>query len=102
MCEWSLYECITVVGFVFFSSRRRHTRCALVTGVQTCALPVLTTCPQTTRKPAAATEPPPDEPRDCPRPRRPCLPGDFGPGASRQGTGDPGVHVRTRQDLHGA
>src|SRR3546814_9213620 len=27
------------VGFVF-SSRRRHTRCALVTGVQTCALPI--------------------------------------------------------------
>src|SRR3546814_18345047 len=27
----------------FFSSRRRHTRCALVTGVQTCALPI---CPQ--------------------------------------------------------
>src|SRR3546814_1938555 len=26
---------------VFFSSRRRHTRCALVTGVQTCALPIL-------------------------------------------------------------
>src|SRR3546814_10549804 len=26
----------------FFSSRRRHTRCALVTGVQTCALPI---CP---------------------------------------------------------
>src|SRR3546814_5610772 len=25
----------------FFSSRRRHTRCALVTGVQTCALPIL-------------------------------------------------------------
>src|SRR3546814_17772657 len=24
--------------FFFFSSRRRHTRCALVTGVQTCAL----------------------------------------------------------------
>src|SRR3546814_17912213 len=34
----------SVVGFVicfFFSSRRRHTRCALVTGVQTCALPIL-------------------------------------------------------------
>src|SRR3546814_2254480 len=30
-----------VVWFVFFfSSRRRHTRCALVTGVQTCALPI--------------------------------------------------------------
>src|SRR3546814_6317476 len=26
--------------FFFFSSRRRHTRCALVTGVQTCALPI--------------------------------------------------------------
>src|SRR3546814_10426441 len=24
----------------FFSSRRRHTRCALVTGVQRCALPI--------------------------------------------------------------
>src|SRR3546814_9090751 len=26
--------------FFFWSSRRRHTRCALVTGVQTCALPI--------------------------------------------------------------
>src|SRR3546814_5755121 len=25
---------------MFFSSRRRHTSCALVTGVQTCALPI--------------------------------------------------------------
>src|SRR3546814_17985761 len=34
--------CIDVlfVFVVFFSSRRRHTRCALVTGVQTCALPI--------------------------------------------------------------
>src|SRR3546814_3456652 len=29
-----------IVGGFFFSSRRRHTRCALVTGVQTCALPI--------------------------------------------------------------
>src|SRR3546814_15372116 len=35
MC-WLLYFCV----FFFFSSRRRHTRCALVTGVQTCALPI--------------------------------------------------------------
>src|SRR3546814_10963256 len=28
--------------FLFFSSRRRHTICALVTGVQTCALPIYT------------------------------------------------------------
>src|SRR3546814_4784979 len=31
--------CIYLYSF-FFSSRRRHTRCALVTGVQTCALPI--------------------------------------------------------------
>src|SRR3546814_7612413 len=29
--------------FFFFSSRRLHTRCALVTGVQTCALPISVT-----------------------------------------------------------
>src|SRR3546814_5062785 len=29
------------LSIFFFSSRRRHTRCALVTGVQTCALPIL-------------------------------------------------------------
>src|SRR3546814_10327989 len=33
MCSYLLF---------FFSSRRRHTRCALVTGVQTCALPIWT------------------------------------------------------------
>src|SRR3546814_6258111 len=31
---------IVVVLFFFFSSRSRHTSCALVTGVQTCALPI--------------------------------------------------------------
>src|SRR3546814_3231375 len=34
-----LFSQIWLYGF-FFSSRRRHTRCALVTGVQTCALPI--------------------------------------------------------------
>src|SRR3546814_8078687 len=38
--------------YFFFSSRRRHTRCALVTGVQTCALPICTSEP-----PANAGEP---------------------------------------------
>src|SRR3546814_7359406 len=33
--------CFVTCSFFFFSSRRRHTRCALVTGVQTCALPIL-------------------------------------------------------------
>src|SRR3546814_6731797 len=36
-----LYVLYLVLFFCFFSSRRRHTRCALVTGVQTCALPIL-------------------------------------------------------------
>src|SRR3546814_9211696 len=31
---------VWLLVFFFFSSRRRHTRCALVTGVQTCALPI--------------------------------------------------------------
>src|SRR3546814_6430328 len=34
------YEFRICVWSFFFSSRRRHTRCALVTGVQTCALPI--------------------------------------------------------------
>src|SRR3546814_3811393 len=29
-----------MIFYFFFSSRRRQTRCALVTGVQTCALPI--------------------------------------------------------------
>src|SRR3546814_3960845 len=32
--------CSSIIFAFFFSSRRRHTRCALVTGVQTCALPI--------------------------------------------------------------
>src|SRR3546814_6322866 len=39
-CVW-FYISLGFWSFVFFfSSRRRHTRCALVTGVQTCALPI--------------------------------------------------------------
>src|SRR3546814_5508439 len=41
---WLLAICVVVILVLFvlffFSSRRRHTRCALVTGVQTCALPI--------------------------------------------------------------
>src|SRR3546814_16269896 len=36
-----LFIVISMMLFFFFSSRRLHTRCALVTGVQTCALPIL-------------------------------------------------------------
>src|SRR3546814_10597732 len=36
-----MFSCFFTFLF-FFSSRRRHTRCALVTGVQTCALPIST------------------------------------------------------------
>src|SRR3546814_19586132 len=39
--------------FFFFSSRRRHTRCALVTGVQTCALPIAVTSSTATGSAAA-------------------------------------------------
>src|SRR3546814_9886659 len=36
----------------FFSSRRRHTRCALVTGVQTCALPIYRLAPRQLKREA--------------------------------------------------
>src|SRR3546814_16925943 len=37
----NVVDFVCCVMAVVFSSRRRHTRCALVTGVQTCALPIL-------------------------------------------------------------
>src|SRR3546814_4066585 len=38
---WCIGVNVSISNLVFFfSSRRRHTRCALVTGVQTCALPI--------------------------------------------------------------
>src|SRR3546814_1110443 len=39
-CCWSVVRFKKGVSVFFLSSRRRHTRCALVTGVQTCALPI--------------------------------------------------------------
>src|SRR3546814_5140126 len=36
-----MVSCCCFVLCFFVSSRRRHTRCALVTGVRTCALPIL-------------------------------------------------------------
>src|SRR3546814_1366136 len=46
--------------FFLFPSRRRHTRCALVTGVQTCALPIFL------RRSDGLTKPEPvDGSRDC-------------------------------------
>src|SRR3546814_9992428 len=38
--------------YFFFSSRRRHTSCALVTGVQTCALPISPTAQVIEQAPA--------------------------------------------------
>src|SRR3546814_1192594 len=45
LCCCYVYVCgiilLFIMCFFFFSRRRRHTRCALWTGVQTCALPIL-------------------------------------------------------------
>src|SRR3546814_18681223 len=46
--NYRLFLCIYIF---FFSSRRRHTRCALVTGVQTCALPISPPKLQSSAKP---------------------------------------------------
>src|SRR3546814_6887105 len=48
-----MFMCFLDAFLFFFSSRRRHTRCALVTGVQTCALPISKVYDQ--RYPAAGT-----------------------------------------------
>src|SRR3546814_8976189 len=59
---------VVVFFLFFFSSRRRHTRCALVTGVQTCALPICSrsrfvasalASASFVRPPAAFSTPPP-------------------------------------------
>src|SRR3546814_7914820 len=79
-----IWICFFVVGFFFFSSRRRHTRCALVTGVQTCALPIpprfglgdrLLGSPDRERARGASPSPPSSRtsrrvPTDRPTPRR--------------------------------
>src|SRR3546814_15085982 len=48
------FDTIVCCTVFFFSSRRRHTRCALVTGVQTCALPIYSAiAPESGRLPEA-------------------------------------------------
>src|SRR3546814_7876932 len=54
--SWELLACLLTVFllvFFFFSSRRRHTSCALMTGFQTCALPIWSSSP----RPVQVTEP---------------------------------------------
>src|SRR3546814_9152315 len=42
LCSCSSFLLFLSLDLFVVSSRRRHTRCALVTGVQTCALPIYT------------------------------------------------------------
>src|SRR3546814_9556571 len=87
---------ILVTRWFFFSSRRRHTRCALVTGVQTCALPIWSAAPQATRPrtprppaprpaPSAHTETPP--PRSPPATSPPPPPAPRSPPQARDEIG---------------
>src|SRR3546814_4103072 len=46
LCLCSVLLCVVMFLFFVFSSRRRHTRCAVVTGVQTCALPISADTPE--------------------------------------------------------
>src|SRR3546814_4130933 len=50
----------------FFSGRRRHTRCALVTGVQTCALPIYIGPRQKAERPAPVETPAADAEAEAP------------------------------------
>src|SRR3546814_4754486 len=87
------------VCLFFFSSIRRHTRCALVTGVQTCALPI------------SAGSGGPDPRRDAARQLAPCRraqplhrlahrASDAEPPLLRRGAGEPAVPVRAPAGLH--
>src|SRR3546814_6519177 len=62
----SMLHVLFIRWFFFFSSRRRHTRCALVTGVQTCALPIW--LPRSARAgfPCVAVDPPGEPGRSLP------------------------------------
>src|SRR3546814_1599742 len=73
--------CVCVTVYFFVTSRRRHTRCALVTGVQTCALPI--------SEPAARRPP-----RTSRNPCRP--PGKGVPGTSRRAAPHAGRSARRR------
>src|SRR3546814_10714617 len=53
---------VYIYACFFFSSRRRHTRCALVTGVQTCALPICTQTHLVGTRDLAVLDPGPDDP----------------------------------------
>src|SRR3546814_6154305 len=74
--------CMLCKCLLFFPIRRRHTRCSLVTGVQTFALPISSTPgpPRPTSSPPASAAPherapheQPHQPHHLPRPRRkPC------------------------------
>src|SRR3546814_4117365 len=56
LCYFScVFLCVFLLFSFFFSSRRRHTRCALVTGVQTCALPIWSICPCVSSAPFAGS-----------------------------------------------
>src|SRR3546814_1241808 len=55
MC--GILNCWYYMGVFCFSSRRRHTRCALVTGVQTCALPISATTLQNDRSAISGQSP---------------------------------------------
>src|SRR3546814_2238899 len=87
---------------LFFSSRRRHTRCALVTGVQTCALPISTVVPELERSGGGAggvarQRGEPATAQRAVRTRRQCVLAGTGSGA-----GEPGAGCRTaaRSDEH--
>src|SRR3546814_20413203 len=82
-------------GF-FFSSRRRHTRCALVTGVQTCALPISTPSAAHTRWQVAAA---PSQPLEANAPGIPAL--DLTLLRQRGGAGGPHWCVEWERDARG-
>src|SRR3546814_1798799 len=94
-CQFLIY-----VLYFFFSSRRRHTRCALVTGVQTCALPIL---PAPWRKPptetGAAAQAGSNPAMNGGRTWQPWDPPGFGTDTAREASSPPGLLSRDRKSV---
>src|SRR3546814_20521546 len=95
-----------IAALFCFSSRRRHTRCALVTGVQTCALPIWCRVPATSSSSRRRSGyPAPARPQDSGAGRqdrrRHCCAEDADEGISDRKSVVLGTSVSVRVDLGG-
>src|SRR3546814_11087539 len=90
-------------SYIFFcSSRRRHTRCALVTGVQTCALPILDGDHHHRDPDSAQRRHPQEEPPGDLHQRHQLVTGAWTMKPTFRKTGNPVLHIHSSTSARGA